>query len=76
MRTSRCFAEVLQEPARARASSALYRSFVLTEARAGVPGRATARAGCTVPTRLLSGADDPVIRPALLAGWRGTSPTT
>ena len=62
------FARVLQEPARARASSRLYRSFVLTEALPVLLGRYR-RTRLTVPTRLVVGADDPVCRPQLLRGW-------
>jgi pimeloyl-ACP methyl ester carboxylesterase len=64
----RAYSEVLRDPARARASSRLYRTFVLTE---GVPvmlGRYRGQR-LRVPTRLLSGAHDPVVTPALLSGW-------
>jgi len=59
---------VLQEPARARASSRLYRTFVLQEALPVLMGR-YAGARLTVPTRLVVGADDPVCSGQLLAGW-------
>jgi pimeloyl-ACP methyl ester carboxylesterase len=56
------FAGVLAEPARARASVQLYRTFVLRELAAGTRGR------LGVPARLIVGARDPVVRPSLLAG--------
>jgi pimeloyl-ACP methyl ester carboxylesterase len=58
----RAFAGVLAEPARARASVQLYRTFVLREVAAGTRGR------LRVPARLVVGAHDPVVRPSLLAG--------
>jgi pimeloyl-ACP methyl ester carboxylesterase len=58
----RAFSAVLAEPARARASVQLYRTFLLREAVRGAPGR------LHVPTRLVVGARDPVVRPSLLAG--------
>jgi pimeloyl-ACP methyl ester carboxylesterase len=58
----RTFAGALAEPARARASVQLYRTFVLRELAAGTRGR------LRVPARLVVGADDPVVRPSLLAG--------
>jgi pimeloyl-ACP methyl ester carboxylesterase len=58
----RAFAEVLAEPARARASVQLYRTFLLRELAAGTRGR------LHVPARLVVGGDDPVVRPSLLAG--------
>jgi pimeloyl-ACP methyl ester carboxylesterase len=58
----RAFAGVLAEPARARASVRLYRTFVLRELAAGTHGR------LHVPARLVVGARDPVVRPSLLAG--------
>jgi pimeloyl-ACP methyl ester carboxylesterase len=58
----RAFAAVLAEPARARASVQLYRTFLLREAVRGARGR------LHVPTRLVVGARDPVVRPSLLAG--------
>jgi pimeloyl-ACP methyl ester carboxylesterase len=62
------YAKVLQEPARARASSLLYRSFVLRESLPVLLGRYR-DARLAVPTRLVVGDGDPVCRPALLRGW-------
>ncbi|HEX7298245.1 MAG TPA: alpha/beta hydrolase [Solirubrobacteraceae bacterium] len=56
------FAAVLAEPARARASARLYRTFVTREA-----WRARGRR-LRVPTLLMLGARDPVVRPAMVAG--------
>jgi pimeloyl-ACP methyl ester carboxylesterase len=56
------FAGVLAEPARARASVALYRTFLLQEALRTGGGH------LRVPTLLLSGDRDPVVRPVMLAG--------
>ena len=64
------YGQVLQEPARARASVRLYREFLLRE---GVPvglGRYR-RTRLTVPTRLVVGDGDPVVTPAVLEGWQG-----
>jgi len=62
----RAYAGVLRDPARARASSLLYRTFLTREApRAAWAAQAAPPA---VPTRLLGGAEDPVITPAMLAG--------
>jgi pimeloyl-ACP methyl ester carboxylesterase len=58
----RAFSAVLAEPPRARASVQLYRTFLLREAVRGARGR------LHVPTRLVVGARDPVVRPSLLAG--------
>jgi pimeloyl-ACP methyl ester carboxylesterase len=57
----RAFADVLSQPARARASVQLYRTFVLREAAARARGR------LQVPGRLIVGERDPVVRPSLLA---------
>jgi len=65
----RTYAEVLQDPARARASSQLYRSFVLGEALPVFLGRYRDRR-LTVPTRLVGGADDLVVSRQLLDGWQ------
>jgi pimeloyl-ACP methyl ester carboxylesterase len=58
----RAFAAVVAQPARARASVQLYRTFLLREAVRRARGR------LHVPTRLVVGARDPVVRPSLLAG--------
>ncbi len=63
------FARVLQDPARARASSRLYRTFVLREALPVALGRYRSRR-LTVPTRMVVGADDLLATPRLLAGWQ------
>jgi pimeloyl-ACP methyl ester carboxylesterase len=62
------YGEVFQEPARARASARLYRTFLLSEARPVMTGRYREQR-LTVPTRLVGGAGDPVITPAFLAGY-------
>jgi pimeloyl-ACP methyl ester carboxylesterase len=64
---ARTYGEVLQEPARARASVLLYRSMVLREGLPVVLGRYRDRP-LTVPTRLVVGDGDPVAAPALLEG--------
>jgi pimeloyl-ACP methyl ester carboxylesterase len=56
------FTAVLTEPERARASVALYRTFLLREV-----GR-TPRGHLAMPTRIMIGAGDPAIRPFLLDG--------
>ena len=53
---------VLAEPARARASVQLYRTFLLREVGRGPTGR------LQMPTRIMSGAQDPAIPPVLLDG--------
>ena len=63
------YADVLMERARARASSRLYRTFVLAEAGPVVRGQYRGQR-LQVPTRLVSGALDPVITPGLLEGWQ------
>ena len=64
----RLYGEVMQEPARARASVLLYRTFLATEALPVMSGRYR-DARLTVPTRLLGGSGDPVITPAFLSGY-------
>jgi pimeloyl-ACP methyl ester carboxylesterase len=58
----RAFTAVLAEPARARASVLLYRTFLVREA-----GR-TPGGPLSMPTRMMVGASDPAIRPFLLEG--------
>jgi pimeloyl-ACP methyl ester carboxylesterase len=69
---ARTYGEVLQEPARARASSRLYREFVLREAPPVALGRYRGRR-LTVPTRLVVGDGDAVAVPALLEGWQSAA---
>jgi pimeloyl-ACP methyl ester carboxylesterase len=58
----RAFTAVVAEPARARASMLLYRTFLLHEAGRTPGGR------LPMPIRIMVGADDPAIRPFLLEG--------
>ncbi len=62
------FADNLAEPARARACVQVYRVFVLHESLPVARGRYMS-SRLTVPTRLVAGADDPVVSPAMIAGW-------
>lgn len=62
----RLYGQIFQQRARARATVALYRTFLLREAPA--LGRYQSQR-LTVPTRLLIGEGDPIGSPALLAGW-------
>jgi pimeloyl-ACP methyl ester carboxylesterase len=64
----RIFAERLQDPARAQASSLLYRAFVLREQLPIARGQYRSRR-LSVPTRMLFGIRDPVITPHLLEGY-------
>jgi pimeloyl-ACP methyl ester carboxylesterase len=66
--TLRAFADNLSQPDRARAAVQLYRTFQLREAWPVVRGRYTG-ARLTVPTQLLFGTGDAVLRPDLLAGY-------
>jgi pimeloyl-ACP methyl ester carboxylesterase len=62
------FAANLAEPARARAAVQLYRTFQLRELPSIMRGRYQ-RQRLTVPTRMLFGVQDVVLRPELLAGY-------
>ncbi len=62
------FAGRLRDPARARASSLLYRTFVLREQLPIARGRYRSQRLRT-PTRMLFGRRDPVLTPRLLAGY-------
>jgi len=64
----RSFTENLAEPARARAAVRLYRVFQLKEVWPILRGRYDG-SRLTVPTRLLFGVDDAVLRPELLRGY-------
>jgi pimeloyl-ACP methyl ester carboxylesterase len=58
----RAFSAVLAEPARARASVQLYRTFLTREIGRAGGGR------LRVPTLLMTGSADPVVRPAMVTG--------
>lgn len=62
------YAEVMREPARARATVQLYRTFLLAESPQVMAGRYR-DARLTVPTRLVNGAGDLVSSRAMLDGW-------
>jgi pimeloyl-ACP methyl ester carboxylesterase len=62
------FAANLTEPARARAAVQMYRVFQLRELRPVLRGRYAGQR-LTVPTQLLFGVEDVVLRPELLAGY-------
>jgi pimeloyl-ACP methyl ester carboxylesterase len=61
------YAEVLRAPERARASSAIYRTFLLREAGALAAGRYRDRR-LAMPALMLTGDADPVVGPAFLEG--------
>lgn len=63
------FADVLREPARARASSALYRTFLTRELGPFLRGRYDGRR-LSVPTLLLHGTRDLAIDQRSLGNWR------
>ena len=63
------YGAVFRQPARARATTALYRTFLLSESRQ-VMGSRYADARLTVPTLLVNGADDPVASRSLVDGWQ------
>jgi pimeloyl-ACP methyl ester carboxylesterase len=67
--TLRAFADNLAEPARARAGVQLYRVFNWRELRPILRGR-YADERLTVPTLLVFGVDDFVLRPQMLAGYQ------
>ena len=62
------FAERLRDPARAHASSLLYRTFVLSEQLPIALGRYRSQRLRT-PTRMLFGTQDPVLTPRMLEGY-------
>lgn len=63
-----CYAQSFRSPDHARASSHLYRSF-LTRELPRLQGGHYRSQRLSVPTRILSGEADPVIRPEILAGY-------
>ena len=62
------YARVLQQPARARASSAVYRTFLRREAAQFATGRYAAER-LRMPALMLTGAADAVLGPPMLAGF-------
>lgn len=66
-RTLNAFADNLAQPARARAAVQVYRTFNLREALPLLRGR-YAKQRLTVPTLLVFGEDDSVLRPEMLDG--------
>ena len=63
------YSEVMSEPARARATQQLYRTFLLSESRRVALGRYAGQR-LTVPTRLVNGSRDPVANGSLVDGWQ------
>jgi pimeloyl-ACP methyl ester carboxylesterase len=61
------YADVLRDPARARASSAIYRTFLTREIGPAAGGRHREER-LAMPALIATGAADPVVRPALIAG--------
>lgn len=62
------FAATLRSPERARSTSALYRAFLLKELAAFIKGGANGQR-LSVPTLLIHGTKDPVIRAERLGRW-------
>jgi pimeloyl-ACP methyl ester carboxylesterase len=62
------FLAPLRDPGHARAGSALYRGFIMRELPR-ILGGTYRRTRLTVPTRLLIGADDPVVGPDTVGGY-------
>ena len=69
---TRTYGEVMQDPARARASVQLYRTFLLAESAQVARGR-YADARLTVPTRLVNGSGDLISSSAVLDGWQANA---
>ena len=63
--TAAVYADVLEDPARAEASSLIYRHFLLRDLPALAQGRGVA-AGVELPVRMLLGRHDPAIHPSQL----------
>lgn len=62
------YLDVIREPARARASASYYRTFLLHELRPLAAGHYRSER-LRVPTRLLGGQNDPILRGSSLAGY-------
>ncbi len=62
------FSDVLAQPARARASTMLYRTFLMHELHPLASGRYKSER-LKVPTLILHGTHDPAIRPEMLEGY-------
>jgi pimeloyl-ACP methyl ester carboxylesterase len=67
------YQEVLRDPARAHASATLYRTFLFRETPAIARGR-YAKARLEVPTRLVVGQYDPIVRRSRLDGYERNAP--
>lgn len=63
------YSQVMREPARARATVALYRTFLLAEGPQVIAGRYT-DSRLRVPTQLLNGSRDLISSRAVLDGWQ------
>ncbi|MFE5707580.1 alpha/beta fold hydrolase [Rhodococcus koreensis] len=64
------FAGRLREPARTHAASALYRCFIMRQAARIMTG-AYRHTRLATPTRVLVGAEDPIVRKEFLGGFEG-----
>lgn len=69
--TVETYAAVLDDPARAEASSRVYRHFLLSDLPGLVPGE---RARVELPVKVLSGRGDPAVHPSLLGGLERHAP--
>ena len=67
------YASTMDSPEGAKATTALYRSFLLKELPAIALGRYQAQR-LEIPTRLIVGGRDPITRPNSLAGYRSQAP--
>ena len=65
------YARVLEEPARAEASSRIYRHFLLRELPAAMPGE---QRRVELPVMVVSGRGDPAVHPSMLGGLERHAP--
>jgi pimeloyl-ACP methyl ester carboxylesterase len=70
-RTAEVYAGVLDDPARAEASSRVYRHFLIRDLPALLPGEATR---VELPVKVLSGRGDAAVHPSLLGGMEPYAP--